>query len=165
MGISRARLLFTTLDILPPSTNHMQKLTDKVSQAIIELNKKGMSDKLRIVEQHNAVAGQKNPKHISVSMDGRYNAHGFKSSYKPGQSSSQDYTVAMGKVTKEKYIIGLAMEKKLCWTGAWLQNRGFTMPWWACWVYIHSSIFTTTFRKKDMAGSFTGKFLDQDRHY
>ena len=48
-----------------------------------------MSNKLRIAEQHYAVAGQKNPKHISVSMDGRYNAHGFKSSYKPGQSSSQ----------------------------------------------------------------------------
>ena len=125
MGISRARLLFTALDIPPPSTSHMQKLTDKVSKAIIELNKEDMSDKLRIVEQHNAVAGQENPKHISVSMDGRYNARGFKSSYKPGQSSSQAYTVAMENVTKEKYIIGLAVENKLCWTGAWLQNRGF----------------------------------------
>ena len=84
-----------------------------------------MSDRLRIVEQHNAVAGQKNPKHISVSMDGRYNVRRFKSSYKPGQSSSQAYTVAMENVTKEKYIIGLAVENKLCWTGAWLQNRGF----------------------------------------
>ena len=85
MGISRARLLLTALDIPPPSTSHMQKLTDKVSQAIIELNKKDTSDKLHIVEQHNAVAGQKNPKHISVSMDGRYDAHGFKSSYKSGK--------------------------------------------------------------------------------
>ena len=90
----------------------MQKLTDKVSQAIIELNKKGHVRQLRIVEQQNAVAGQKNAKHISVSMDGRYNALGFKSSYKPGQSSSQAYTVAMEKVTKEKYIIGLAVENK-----------------------------------------------------
>ena len=66
ISISRARLLFTALDIPPPSTSHMQKLTDKVSQAVIELNNKDMSDKLCIVEQHNAVAGLKNPKHISV---------------------------------------------------------------------------------------------------
>ena len=31
----------------------------------------------------------------------------------------------MENVTKEKHIIGLAIENKLCWTGAWLQNRGF----------------------------------------
>ena len=101
MDISRARLLFTALDIPPSSTSHMQKLTDKVSQTIIELNKKDMSNKLCIIEQHNAVAGQKNQKRISVSMDGRYNARRFKSSYKPGQSSSQAYTVAMENVTKE----------------------------------------------------------------
>ena len=59
LGISRARLLFTALDIPPPSTSHMQKLTDKVSQAIIELNKKDMSNKLCIVEQHNAMTGLK----------------------------------------------------------------------------------------------------------
>ena len=107
MGISRVRLLFTALDIPPQSTSHMQKLSDKVSQAIIELNKKDMSDKLRIVEQHNAMAGQKNAKQISVSMDGRHNVRGFKSSYKPGQSSSQAYTVAMENVLKENTLLCL----------------------------------------------------------
>ena len=53
-----------------------------------------------------------NPKHISVSMDGRHNARGFKSSYKPGQSSSQAFTVAIEDVTKEKYIIEFAVENK-----------------------------------------------------
>ena len=69
MRISRAILLFTALDIPPPNASHMQELTDKVSQAIIEINKKDMSNKLRIVVQHNAMAGQKNQKHISVSME------------------------------------------------------------------------------------------------
>ena len=127
MGISRANPLFTALENPTLSTSHMQKLTDKVSQAIIELNKKDMSDILRIVEQHNAMAGQKNSKHIhvSVSMDGRFNARGFKSSYKPGENSSQAYRVTMENVKKDKYIIGLAVENKLCWTWAWLQNRAF----------------------------------------
>ena len=81
--------------------------------------------KLHIVERRNTEAGHENPKHIDVSVDGRYNARGFMSSYKPGQSSSQAYTVAMENMTRERYIIGLAIENKLCWTGAWLKNRGF----------------------------------------
>ena len=66
----------------------MQTLTDKVSQDIIGLNKADMSEKLRIVESPNHEAGITSPRHINVSMDGIYNARGFKSSYKPGQSSS-----------------------------------------------------------------------------
>ena len=86
MGIARARLLFTALDIAPPTKSHMQKLTDKVSEAIVDLNRNDMSEKLNIVEQHNIEACHRNPKHIDVSMDGRYNLRGFKSSYKPGQN-------------------------------------------------------------------------------
>ena len=125
MGITRARLLFTALDIPPPTISHMQRLTDKVSEAIIDLNKSDVSEKLHIVERRNIEAGHENPKHIDISMDSRYNARGFKSSYKPGQSSSQAYTVAMENMSRERYIIGLAIENKLCWTGAWLKNRGF----------------------------------------
>ena len=125
MGISKARLLFTSLDIPPPTHTLLQRLTDKVSTEIIELNEADMADKRRELEQYNINAGKKNPKQIDVSMDGRYNARGFKSSYKPGQSSSQAYTVAIENMTKEQYIIGLAVENKLCWTGAWLRNRGF----------------------------------------
>lgn len=125
MGVSKARLLFTSLDIPPPTKSLLQRLTDKVSQDIIRLNEADMAEKRRIVQRHNLEAGVRNPKHIDVSMDGRYNARGFKSSYKPGQSSSQAYTVAIENMTKERYIIGLAVENKLCWTGAWLRNRGF----------------------------------------
>ena len=35
------------------------------------------------------------------------------------------HTVAIENMTKERYIIGFAVENKLCWTGAWLRNRGF----------------------------------------
>ena len=31
----------------------------------------------------------------------------------------------MENMTRERYIIGLATKNKLCWTGAWLKNRGF----------------------------------------
>ena len=38
---------------------------------------------------------------------------------------SQAYTIAMEKMTDDRYIIGLAIENKLCWTAAWFTNRGF----------------------------------------
>lgn len=127
IGISKARLLFTALDIPPPNRSHLQSLTNTVSGEIIALNEVDMTGKLHLVEQHNIAMGVPKPKHIDVSVDGRYNARGFKSSYKPGQSSSQAYTVAIENTTKERYIIGLAVENKLCWTGAWLKNRGFNV--------------------------------------
>ena len=36
----------------------------------------------------------------------------------------------MENMTEERFI-GLAIENKLCWTGAWLKNRGFDVecPW------------------------------------
>ena len=86
MGVSKARLLFTSSDIPPPTKSLLQRLTDKVSQNIIRLNEANMAEKRRIVEQHNLEAGVRNPKHRDVSMDGRYNARGFKSSYKPGRA-------------------------------------------------------------------------------
>lgn len=125
MGIARARVLFTALDIPPPAKSYMLTLTDKVREAIVDLNKNDMWEKLKIVEQHNIEAGHRNPKHIDVSMDSRYNACGFKSLYKAGQSSYKAYTEAMEHMTKDRYIIGLATENKLCWTGAWLKNCGF----------------------------------------
>ena len=58
-------------------------------------------------------------------MDARYNWSRMKSSYKPGQSSTQAYAIASENHTDSKYIIGLAVENKLCWTGAALKNKGF----------------------------------------
>ena len=68
MGIARARPLFTALDISPPAKSHMQKLTDKVSEAIVDLNRNDMSEKLNIVEQHNIEAGHRYPKNILMSL-------------------------------------------------------------------------------------------------
>ena len=116
----KEHILFTALDIPPPISSHMQKLTEKVSQTIIELNKKDMSDNCRTAT---TMASHKNPKHISVSRDGRYNARGCKSSYKPGQSSSiSAYTVAMENVTKEKYWACRGKQIMLDWGLA-------TEPW------------------------------------
>ena len=125
MGVDRARLLLTSMDIPPPARSHLQTLTQTVSSSIVELNEDDMSDKLKRVVEHNVSRGVVNPKHIHVSMDTRYNASRMKSSYKPGQSSSQAYSVAIENETDQQYIISMAVENKLCWVGAWMKNRGY----------------------------------------
>ena len=71
------------------------------------------------------MTGSSSPREITCSVDDRYNARSFHSSQKPGQASSKAYTVAIENMTNDQYIIGLAIENKFCWTGAWLKNRGY----------------------------------------
>ena len=40
------------------------------------------------------------------------------------QALSQAYTVAIENMINDQHIIGLAVENKLCWSGAWLKKRG-----------------------------------------
>jgi len=124
MGISRAEQLFTQLDIPFPATSHLHKLTAAVSEEMVKMNHEDMSDKRRIVEQRITETGARDPKQLDLSIDARYNSSRMTSSYKPGQSSSQAYTVAIENHTDKKYVIGLAVENKLCWTGAMLKNKG-----------------------------------------
>lgn len=122
---TKFRFILTALDIPPPSMSNMQKISNEASEKIKELNKKDMTEKRRLLEAHNKQTNATNPKEITFSLDGRYGGRGFSSSAKPGQKSTQAYTVAIENVTEQQYIIGLAIENKLCWTGAWLRNRGF----------------------------------------
>ena len=72
---------------------------------------------------YNTLPGASNPSEITCYMDDRYNARSFHSSQKPEQASSQAYTVAIETMIDNQYIIGLAIENKLCWAGAWMKNR------------------------------------------
>ena len=128
IGNAKFRLLLTALDIPPPTKTNMQRHSNTVSEKIKELNQKDMSEKRKLVEAHNIhLSKTGNPKEINFSLDGRYNSRGFGSAQKPGQSSSQAYTVAVENLTEQQYVIALAPENKLCWTGARLRSRGFAV--------------------------------------
>jgi len=125
IGVEKANLLLTQMDLQVPSRSHLQTLVNKASANVQELNKVDMAEKRQLMIQHNIDSGAVNPRQIDVSFDGRYNATRLVSSYKPGQASSQAYGVAIENHTRYKYIIGLAVENKLCYLGAHLRNRGF----------------------------------------
>ena len=125
IGVEKANLMLVSMDIPPPTRSHMQTLVNEASQNTQELNEKDMAVKRQAVIQHNRETGAQDPFHLDLSMDGRYNTRGFVSSYKPGQGSSQAYGVAIENHTSYKYIVNLAVQNKLCWTGAYLRNKGF----------------------------------------
>jgi hypothetical protein len=125
IGVEKSNLLFTSMDIPPPARSHMQNLMNAASINTVELNEKDMAEKRQLVIQHNQEKGQQNPNLLDLSFDGRYNATRMVSSYKPGQAASQAYGVAIENHTSYKYIVGLAVQNKLCWTGAYLRNKGF----------------------------------------
>ena len=125
IGINKANLLFASLDIPPPCKSHMQELLNQVSLKTQQLNEEDMTEKRQLVIQHQRDIGASNPYQMDVSVDGRYNTNRMVSSYKPGQGSSQAYTVAIENHTSYKYVIAIAQQNKLCWTGAYLLNRNF----------------------------------------
>jgi hypothetical protein len=125
IGIEKANLLLTAMDIPPPARSHMQKLVNRASETTRKLNEEDMAEKRRLVRQHNIDHGAVIPQAMDLSFDGRYNATRMVSSYKPGQASSQAYGIAIENHTSYKYIVALAVENKLCWTGAYLKNRNF----------------------------------------
>ena len=125
IGIEKVRLLLTSMDIPPVSRSHMQTLVNKSCVNTVKLNDEDMAEKRQLVIEHNMQQGNTNPRHLDLSFDGRYNANRMVSSYKPGQAASQAYGVAIENNTSYKYVVGLAVQNKLCWTGAYLRNKGF----------------------------------------
>jgi len=125
MGNTRARYLLAATDIPPPARSAMQRASNVVGMMTKHLNEKDMQDKLELVRKTNEMRGVEKPAEINVAFDGRYNSISIGHSKKPGQGSSQAIGTACETVTDREFIVGMAVENKLCWTGAWLRGKGF----------------------------------------
>jgi hypothetical protein len=125
IGVEKANILLTSMDIAPPARSRLQHLVNAATINTVTLNDSDMANKRQLVIRENRARGASDPKQIDLSLDARYNANRLVSSYKPGQGASQAYAVAIENNTSFKYIVGLAIENKLCWTGAYLRNKGY----------------------------------------
>ena len=125
MGNRRSREMVAALDIPPPNRSSMQRASNQVNTATLALNKKDMGEKRQLVKAINQVKGQEHPEELDIAIDGRYNSITFGSSKKPGYNASQAYAIACETNTDKQYIIGAAMQNKLCWTGTWLRGNGY----------------------------------------
>ena len=93
----------------------------------MELNSQDMKEKLALVQEVNRSRGNDFPKRINVAFDARYNSVTIASAKKPGQNSSQAAGIACETMTDKQYIVGAVFENKLCWTGAWLRDKGLSV--------------------------------------
>ncbi|KAK6189690.1 hypothetical protein SNE40_001691 [Patella caerulea] len=91
------------------------------------LNTINMREKMEAVKSFNEKGGAVNPNIINVALDGRYNSITIGHSKRPGQATSQAIGIACETNTKHKYILSAVMQNKLCWKGAWLRGKGFTV--------------------------------------
>ncbi|MEW8107356.1 MAG: hypothetical protein AB2801_20305 [Candidatus Thiodiazotropha endolucinida] len=118
IGNSKARVLLTSLNVVPPALAAMQKASNKVGKTIIEVNSADMKEKRKNLQCNS-------PGVINIAMDTRYNSTRTISYSKPGQSSSQAVALACETMTENQYIIGTAIQNKLCSTGQYLKSRGY----------------------------------------
>ncbi|CAC5406593.1 unnamed protein product [Mytilus coruscus] len=125
MGIKRRRFLMAAgLNIPPPTKRTLQRHSNVVANEIKELNDNDMKKKLETVKDVNRIRGVKEPSHIPVAIDTRYNSMHIVSTKKPGQNASQAISLACEQVTDHKFIVASVFHNKLCWTGAWLKGKG-----------------------------------------
>lgn len=101
----------------------MQSLSNKVGSQTAQLNEKDMQQRRKNL--HNIVQKLSGSSGIDIGVDGRYNSSTYGSRRKCGQNASQAILTATGQCGQEKEILGLFVQNKLCWSGAWLRSRGF----------------------------------------
>ncbi|VDH89533.1 Hypothetical predicted protein [Mytilus galloprovincialis] len=85
-----------------------------------------MKTKLETVKEVNIIRIVKEPSHIPVATDTRYNSMHIVSS-KTGQNASQTISLACEQVTDHKFIVASVFHNKLCWTGSWLKGKGLNV--------------------------------------
>ena len=124
IGNTKARLLFAGMNTPPPSRSSMQKLSNKVSASTERMNEMDMNARLQSLREFSSAEGTSN---MNVSIDCRYNANTVFSRGKMGQSASQSLAFMIENNTNTRDIVGVYTANKLCWTGAWLRNRGYNV--------------------------------------
>ncbi|CAC5419614.1 unnamed protein product [Mytilus coruscus] len=126
IGNTRAQQLLSNMNCQPPSRSSMQRTSNKVSDKLVELNQDDMADKLEIVKAVNRKRGAPENE-INLTVDVRYSSNTITSKKKPGQNANQACAVGIETVTDRKYIVATASLNQMCWTGAWLRGKGFTI--------------------------------------
>lgn len=125
IGNTKIRSILASTNTPPPSRSGMQKLSNKVSTAISNLNERDMQERRAEAKEINKLRGFPEDSSINVAMDVRYNSSTFGSRHKMGQNASQAIGTCIEGQTDIAQIIGVHLENKLCWMGARLRNRGF----------------------------------------
>ena len=127
IGISKSRMLLTSINVPPPSRSGMNKNAAKAAKLTVQMVQESLHEERQQLKETNKARGLPDNAPINVSIDGRYNSSVISSRNKAGQNASQAIGIAIEQQTPEKKIVAAYMQNKLCWTGSWLRNKGFNI--------------------------------------
>lgn len=127
MGSSKSRVLLAAANIPPPSRNTLNSTAAKVCTLTSAAIEQDLCRERLQLRETNKMRGLDEDAPINIAIDSRYNSTVIASRRKAGQNASQAISIAVEHQTGQKKIVAAFMENKLCWTGSWLRNRGFTV--------------------------------------
>ena len=124
IGNERARLLMGYMGMRTGSRSGMQKTSDRAGHITNDTTDEDLHDKVAEIKAVNAARGLGEDAPISAAFDVRYGGMRMSNSYRPGQGAGDGIGLLVENVTNSKAIIGVYVENKLCYHGAWLRKQG-----------------------------------------
>jgi len=116
--------LLASANIPPPSYSGMQKMADKVGEAIIDLNKKDLRAQRNKLKEFNVIKCLPASAGIRVEADARYNNKlGSGGGRTPFQPATQVTYTVIENETPRKRVIGLFTGNKLCRSKKHKENK------------------------------------------
>lgn len=125
MGNTKARVLLTSSNIPPPCASSLHKASKKAAKSTTATVQKDLKKRRSKVKDIYKKRGASKKAPIPIGVDARYNSVPIASRNKLGQNASQAIAVAIENQTDKKQIIGVYMENKLCYQGAWMRAKGY----------------------------------------
>lgn len=120
----RARLLLAYTGMRPGSRSGMQKNANQAGNITAATNTLDLQEKIQELKEVNKARGLGEDAPLIVEFDVRYGGMRMNNSYRPGQGASDAVGLLVENVTSGKSIIGVYVENKLCYRGAWLRKQG-----------------------------------------
>ena len=125
IGNDSARFILTSAGIPPISKSGMQRITNRVSDKIVDLVEDETATMVKNLQERNKTLGLPKTNPINMQMDTVYSTMNIKSRHKMGQNASQAIGVACENETDDHNIVSYHLLNKLCWVGAWLRGKGY----------------------------------------
>ena len=127
VGNTKARLLMAATNTPPPSRSAMQGSSNRAAIITSEEAELDLHERREELKKINVLRGLPESSPIDVSVDVRYNSQTIAGRGKWGQTATQATGMMIENHTDQHQIIGVYVENKLCYTGAWLRGKGFNV--------------------------------------
>ena len=124
IGNERARHLMASLGMRPGSRKGMQKNANKAGEITQSVCQEDLTRHIQDLKNVNKARGLDENSPLIVEFDVRYGGARPTTGYRPGPGAPEGVGLLVENVTTDKSIIGVYVENKLCYKGAWLRRQG-----------------------------------------